>query len=438
MKNRIIFGEEIMLIAQACLVFLFIFSIKSQAGMNGIVIPQSKTKVDLMGKKQAYKNNAIASVTTPTILTSTNKPNTLSGSNNSDITSQTASEQINYIKQTKESSVDMLIQASAKYKSGAISKDEYVQIALQVSQTADYYNKVSTSVAATGISTTSREGFKSIEERNFNRDHNCPSVIPTKMKKDYEAFFENTPLGESIAFAGGTLTKDKYSDKFATFKDPTGHELILSKSESLSNVAGWSSHIADAWRSTYYFDIRSTPNFDGGLPSTSVAIRACSGPDAVYSKETLGPFIPDNYAAIDKRDFNRNHNCPSIIPAQMQSDYLAFFNNRPAGESIPFAGGTLVRANESQNILYAADNTVTIFTDPEGNRVKLSKESSLYQLALENKYLAKAWKDTYGFDPKNTPGYDQVWNRNRDTSLLPHVPRTWSLECSKDFGFSVE
>lgn len=50
-------------------------------------------------------------------------------------------ENADYIKEVKDSSIEMLITASAKYKSGIISKDQYIQIALQVSQTAEYYNK---------------------------------------------------------------------------------------------------------------------------------------------------------------------------------------------------------------------------------------------------------------------------------------------------------
>jgi hypothetical protein len=48
---------------------------------------------------------------------------------------------LDYIKSAKDSSVDMLIKASKKYKDGAITKDQYIQVALQVSQMAEYYNK---------------------------------------------------------------------------------------------------------------------------------------------------------------------------------------------------------------------------------------------------------------------------------------------------------
>lgn len=50
---------------------------------------------------------------------------------------------INYIRSVKDSSIEMLIKASEKYKSGLISKEQYITVALQVSQMADYYNKTS-------------------------------------------------------------------------------------------------------------------------------------------------------------------------------------------------------------------------------------------------------------------------------------------------------
>ena len=58
---------------------------------------------------------------------------------------------IDYIKVAKESSFEMLIKASAKYKEGTITKDQYIQVALQVSQMADYYNK--TKLPTTAAST---------------------------------------------------------------------------------------------------------------------------------------------------------------------------------------------------------------------------------------------------------------------------------------------
>lgn len=69
---------------------------------------------------------------------------------------------IDYIKTANNSSTSMLIEASAKYKAGKITKDQYVEIALQVSQMADYYNKANTSTAT---KTTSIPSSNTANER---------------------------------------------------------------------------------------------------------------------------------------------------------------------------------------------------------------------------------------------------------------------------------
>lgn len=64
-----------------------------------------------------------------------------------------AKNNIDYIKEANNSSIDMLIKASKKYKDGEITKDQYVEIALQVSGFANYTNKVTSETKANGGST---------------------------------------------------------------------------------------------------------------------------------------------------------------------------------------------------------------------------------------------------------------------------------------------
>ncbi|MEA9357557.1 hypothetical protein SHI21_15115 [Bacteriovorax sp. PP10] len=45
-----------------------------------------------------------------------------------------------YLSEAKNSALDMLIKASNEYKKGTITKDQYIQIANQVSQMAEYAN----------------------------------------------------------------------------------------------------------------------------------------------------------------------------------------------------------------------------------------------------------------------------------------------------------
>jgi hypothetical protein len=51
---------------------------------------------------------------------------------------------IDFVKQQRESSIDMLIKATADYKAGKLNKDKYIEVAQQVSQISDYLKKVNT------------------------------------------------------------------------------------------------------------------------------------------------------------------------------------------------------------------------------------------------------------------------------------------------------
>ena len=53
-----------------------------------------------------------------------------------------SSNQEDYINRAKESAINMLIVATQKYKQGALSKDKYIEVAMQVGQMADYSNKI--------------------------------------------------------------------------------------------------------------------------------------------------------------------------------------------------------------------------------------------------------------------------------------------------------
>ncbi len=62
---------------------------------------------------------------------------------------------MDYIKSVTNSSIEMLIEASKKYKAGALSKDQYIEVALQVGAMADYNNKVDNATKANGNTSAS-------------------------------------------------------------------------------------------------------------------------------------------------------------------------------------------------------------------------------------------------------------------------------------------
>jgi hypothetical protein len=70
--------------------------------------------------------------------------NTTTNSNNivPAINNNTDLSNIDFVKQQRESSIEMLIKATADYKAGKLNKDKYIEVAQQVSQISDYLKKV--------------------------------------------------------------------------------------------------------------------------------------------------------------------------------------------------------------------------------------------------------------------------------------------------------
>jgi hypothetical protein len=52
-----------------------------------------------------------------------------------------ATSNIDYSKSNKESTIDLLIKSTTDYNAGKLTKDQYIQIVMQVSQMTDFYNK---------------------------------------------------------------------------------------------------------------------------------------------------------------------------------------------------------------------------------------------------------------------------------------------------------
>nr|BDT27734.1 hypothetical protein BHI3_12000 [Bacteriovorax sp. HI3] len=70
-------------------------------------------------------------------------------------TSSSSVGNMDYIKSVTNSSIEMLIEASKKYKAGSLSKDQYIEVALQVGAMADYNKKVDTATKANGNTSAS-------------------------------------------------------------------------------------------------------------------------------------------------------------------------------------------------------------------------------------------------------------------------------------------
>ena len=86
------------------------------------------------------------------------------------------SDNINYIQKAAQSSVDMLIRATQKYKEGAISKDQYIEISMQVSAMNDYALKTE-GVASTEKTKVSTNALNPSENSNPTTEK-YPGSVP--------------------------------------------------------------------------------------------------------------------------------------------------------------------------------------------------------------------------------------------------------------------
>ncbi|MDO9184339.1 MAG: hypothetical protein Q7U04_18130 [Bacteriovorax sp.] len=169
-------------------------------------------------------------------------------------TKPAATNQIDYIKSTNNSSIEMLIKASAKYKAGTITKDQYTQVALQVSQMADYYNHVKATNTPTTIPTsvpvvpagpdttaaisTEEKYAKAVCPKNpkfvicqpkANRLQYIKDEV-AKAKKPMPAEWADTIYGDGH----GELVPEIYEGSFANWKQVTVGPFVVSCDEAVS------------------------------------------------------------------------------------------------------------------------------------------------------------------------------------------------------------
>ena len=110
-----------------------------------------------------------------------------------------------------------------------------------------------------------------------------PTVQPTnqqqsnspsqQMQTDYQNFFKNTPVGQSVDWAGGKLMR---TDSGAVYTDPTGKRIQMDSNSNLASLASQDPYIAKQWQQQYGFNGQPAPytppnwnNFTGpnGIPN---------------------------------------------------------------------------------------------------------------------------------------------------------------------------
>lgn len=92
-----------------------------------------------------------------------------------------------------------------------------------------------------------------VQPTNQPQQTNNPSQ---QMQADYQNFFKNTPVGQSIDWAGGKLAR---TDTGATYTDPTGKRIQMSSGSNLASLASQDPYIAQQWQQQYGFNGQPAP-----------------------------------------------------------------------------------------------------------------------------------------------------------------------------------
>lgn len=240
---------------------------------------------------------------------------------------------------------------------------------------------------------------------------NGPSIVPSKMHDDWNSFFNTTPAGSSVPFAGGTLTHQDIPNVEkgggATYTDSNGNMTNLTNNQSMSDLAKYHPEIASAWKTQYGFNPEQTPS--GVVPSTVPA----SSPNVTTTQPTTNTATSPSITPATTTS-------PGIITSNqspnMSADYNAYWANNPVGSKINVAGGTMTRT----------DAGTATFTSADGKSETLTPTSNYSDLAKGNASLAAAWKNNYGFnaDGNNLPSTSAASSTN--ASQLGN-PNQWNV-----------
>lgn len=194
------------------------------------------------------------------------------------------SSNVDYITGTKDSSVNMLAEATKKYKSGKLTKDQFINIALQVGQTVDYANQ-----------TTGQNPSETIIAANPN-----PTPIPTPAT----GTTTDNKLSNADRISRRESIKDIYSAYGQTI-DAYKLEVLTNNSASLNDIKN---------------DIRkATPVVAINTVSTTAPSPITTTEQWNYAFETLNN-IPHNY---------------KLSPGPYKEYLQLLYNNKPHMFKLP-------------------------------------------------------------------------------------------------------
>lgn len=255
------------------------------------------------------------------------------------------SDNLDFLTKLKTGSIDMLIEASKKYKSGSLSKEKYIEISLQVAQVAEYEKNTKGALATT-------------QTYDPNKWLEVNQAILPQMRKDFQSYIDSTVAGEVKDWAGGKLFRRAGG---ALYVGPDGDSFFINENSpsgaiDFNTIALRNANIASEWKSSYGFQPVGETSFQNqrGFSADSFT-KNIPGGDYWYSKPygvTIKKWIAENYNSLkpgESKKWNEytlvrsgNPNCLMILSKEgskhtslcMSDDYDRNLVNDPFGTEV--------------------------------------------------------------------------------------------------------
>jgi len=308
-----------------------------------------------------------------------------------------------------------------------------------------------------GIIGNQQNAGNSILTRGWKENTNDTSVIPANMYQDFSNFWQNTPVGGSVDWAGGKLTRDNTNgasvgELTGTFTGADGQKSTVTAATNLSDLARNNQAIAKQWKDQYGFNPDAPLGSNTGYVNTPVPAQNTqqqiasetssytpyqmpnggSNDNPVGTTAAIGNNNTNTIASETNSLPNYNQTSTSTPPktgiianaqqpnaGNINTDYQNYWKNSQVGQTVDWAGGKLTRN---------ADGTST-FVSPSGKTQTLTASTNLADLAKSDPSIAAQWVSQYGtgFLNGTNTGTPTATKATADSAAMLNDPSKWTV-----------
>lgn len=288
---------------------------------------------------------------------------------------------------------------------------------------------------------------------NYLQATNDSSVVPAAMYNDYQSFWKNTPVGGSVDFAGGKLTRlntngASNSENVGMYTNADGKQYSLTSNSDLTQAAMANPAIAAQWKQQYGFN----PNQTTGQTSTASPYQGINldPTKSINAMSAITPNTQNSTNAANQIDQGANPTdtsgilagqkiAPYTVPStsansgiatgttsqssiapNIQTDYQNYWKNTPVGQTVNWAGGTLTRDAFGSGT----------YTSPDGKTQTLTPTSNLNEVAQSNPNIAAQWTGQYGANGIANPIASTTQATSGAASTLSN-PNQWNVTANQ-------